>query len=189
MKHTDLPLSREDLCREVNAGKRFKYLYFWGHRPPKDGGVSSSCFSQWYATPFVAEGTHYPSAEHYMMASKARLFNDSVALARVLAATSPSTAKAAGRAVMGFNEEIWTKRRFDIVCEANFAKFSQSTVLREFLLSTNHRVLVEASPVDRIWGIGLSASDSGVDNPNLWNGLNLLGFALMHVRAQMRLDT
>ncbi|HPV25483.1 MAG TPA: NADAR family protein, partial [Casimicrobium sp.] len=64
-------------------------------------------------------------------------------------------------------------------------KFSQSTELREFLLSTNHRVLVEASPVDRIWGIGLSATDSGADNPNLWNGLNLLGFALMSVRARL----
>ncbi|HPG63637.1 MAG TPA: NADAR family protein [Casimicrobium sp.] len=185
MSHADLPLSREDLCRQVNTGKRFKYLYFWGHRPPKGGGVSSSCFSQWYAAPFVLEGVRYPTAEHYMMASKARLFNDAVALDRVLDAASPAAAKAAGREVLGFNEEAWVKHRFDIVCDANFAKFSQSTMLREFLLSTGLRVLVEASPVDHIWGIGLSATDSGADNPNLWNGLNLLGFALMSVRARL----
>lgn len=120
-----------------------------------------------------------------MMAEKARLFQDEVALARVLAARHPRDAKLAGRSVKGFCEEVWLRERFRIVVEASEAKFSQHPDLGRFLLGTGHRVLVEASPVDRIWGIGLAATEPGLENPSTWRGLNLLGFALMVARDSL----
>ena len=86
----------------------------------------------------------------------------------------------------GFQEPIWQQNRVAIVVEGNYAKFSQSGPLRDFLLSTKDRVIVEASPVDEIWGIGLAADDPHADNPLEWRGLNLLGFALMDVRERLR---
>jgi ribA/ribD-fused uncharacterized protein len=94
--------------------------------------------------------------------------------------------KALGRGVRGFEELIWRQHRVSIVVEGNYAKFSQSEPLRDFLIGTKHRVLVEASPVDKIWGIGLAGDDPRAENPLEWRGLNLLGFALMDVRERLR---
>lgn len=171
----------EELRLRHNAGEKIKYVFFWGHQPPKTG-VTSSCFSQWYAAPFVVEGQRYPTAEHFMMAEKAALFGDSQTRAEVLLAPNPGAAKALGRKVSGFNEAAWLAQRYTIVVRANEAKFKQNAELGSFLANTGSRVLVEASPVDKIWGIGLARDDEQVNNPNLWRGLNLLGFALMHVR-------
>ncbi|MCZ9338331.1 NADAR family protein, partial [Streptomyces sp. TRM76130] len=77
---------------------------------------------------------------------------------RVLAAGHPAGAKKAGRLVRGFDEATWERERFGIVVEGTVHKFATDTALREYLLGTGDRVLVEASPVDRIWGIGLSAT-------------------------------
>jgi len=74
----------------------------------------------------------------------------------------------------------------DLIVAGNMAKFGQHPDLREFLLGTGDRVLVEASPRDRIWGIGLAAGDERATSPDDWLGLNLLGFALMEVRHQLR---
>jgi ribA/ribD-fused uncharacterized protein len=117
-----------------------------------------------------------------MMAEKAALFGDRETREQVLQAPNPGAAKALGRQVRGFDEAAWLKHRFSIVVRANKAKFAQNTELGQFLKQTGSRVLVEASPVDRIWGIGLAQDDEKVNNPNLWRGLNLLGFALMRVR-------
>lgn len=175
-----------ELCDYIDRGGHAKYLYFWGHRPSKDGTVTKSCFSQWFEISFEVDGVHYPSAEHFMMAEKARLFSDHDVLQRVLVATTPGAAKALGREISAFEESTWLAHRWQIVVAANYAKFSQNTKLREFLLNTADRVLVEASPVDRIWGIGLAADDPAAENPHEWDGLNLLGFALMQVREQLR---
>lgn len=169
----------------VNRGNRVEYIFFWGHRPRKDGRIDKSCFSQWYDSPFEVAGTHYPTAEHFMMAEKARLFADSQALGHILGARGPHEAKQLGRKVRGFNDAIWCQERYRIVVEANRAKFLQHPDLAHFLVSTGNRVLVEASPHDTIWGIGLAADDSRAGNPNLWKGLNLLGFALMEVRSEL----
>jgi ribA/ribD-fused uncharacterized protein len=72
------------------------------------------------------------------------------------------------------------------VVEGNLHKFSQDENLKEFLLNTNERILVEASPMDKIWGIGLAADHPNIENPILWKGENLLGFALMEVRDELR---
>lgn len=161
-------------------------LLFWGHRPRPDGIVTATCLSQWYAAPFTVDGVRYATAEHFMMAGKARLFGDAEMLAEILAAPDPGKAKSLGRKVSGFDGARWEAARFDLVVAGNLAKFEQNPALRSFLMSTGERVLVEASPYDRIWGIGLSASDPRATDPREWLGENLLGFALMQVRRQLR---
>lgn len=177
--------SNAQLCACLERGLPVKMVQFWGHRPASDGAVSKACFSQWFEAAFEADGLVYPTAEHFMMAGKARLFGDELALAKVLSAATPGAAKAAGRAVRGYQEDIWVAHRFDIVVRANMGKFSQNPALRDFLLSTGERVLVEASPVDAIWGTGLAADDPRAEKPHEWPGLNLLGYALMEVRARL----
>lgn len=182
---TTLPLSLEALRARVAGGERFRYLLFWGHRPRADGTLSAACFSQWYAAPFEVGAVRYATAEHWMMAEKARLFGDDAALARVLAKDDPSAAKAAGRSVLGFDEAVWRRQRFEIVVRGNLAKFGQHLSLQDFLIGTGTQILVEASPVDAIWGIGLAAADPQAQDPLRWRGPNLLGFALMAVRASL----
>lgn len=171
----------EDLRLRFNSGEVLKYVFFWGHQSSKKD-VTAACFSQWYEASFIVDGQRYPTAEHFMMAEKAALFEDHATRAEVLLAPNPGAAKALGRKVHGFDEQLWLQHRFGIVVRANEAKFTQNPELSQFLKQTGSRVLVEASPVDRIWGIGLAHDDERVNNPNLWRGLNLLGFALMQVR-------
>ncbi|MFF0463561.1 NADAR family protein [Streptomyces mexicanus] len=178
--------SREALVREVRAGVRIRYLCFWGHRPRRDGQVGASCLSQWWPAPFTVDGVTYATAEHWMMAGKARLFGDAEAERRVLAAGHPAEAKKAGRLVRGFDEETWARERYRIVVEGSVHKFAAHPELREFLLNTGEKVLVEASPVDRVWGIGLAADDEAATDPERWKGANLLGFALMEARERLR---
>ncbi|MFF3848451.1 NADAR family protein [Streptomyces sp. NPDC002328] len=178
--------SREALVREVRAGARVKYLHFWGHRPLPDGRVGASCLSQWWPSPFVVDGVTYATAEHWMMAAKARLFDDAEAERLALTAGHPSQAKKAGRLVRGFDQATWERERFRIVVEGSVHKFAAHPRLEGFLLGTGDRVLVEASPVDRVWGIGLAARDEGASDPERWRGPNLLGFALMEARERLR---
>ena len=178
--------SVETLVGAVASGARVKYLHFWGHRPRPDGRLGPSCLSQWWPSPFTVDGVAYATAEHWMMAAKARLFDDAEAERRVLAAGHPSQAKQAGRLVRGFDEEIWERERFGIVLEGSVHKFAAHGDLREFLVNTGDRVLVEASPVDRVWGIGLTADDEAAADPERWRGPNLLGFALMEARERLR---
>ena len=175
----------ETLRHSLGDGARSKFVYFWGHRPPFDGGLGASCFSQWWASSFEVSGVRYPTAEHYMMAEKARLFGDDEIRRQILASSHPGEAKKLGRSIRSFSEEIWQQHRFEIVVDGNLAKFSQNHELRAYLLGTGHRILVEASPVDRIWGIGLARDDRRAADPALWQGLNLLGFALMEVRQRL----
>lgn len=176
----------ESLCRYCDEDKKREFLLFWGHRPSKDGRITKSCFSQWFPAPFNHEECHYPTAEHFMMTAKARLFGDDETARRVLEAPSPALAKKLGRQVRHFNEDTWRQRRLELVVEGNLLKFQQNPAMGEFLLATGGKVLVEASPTDRIWGIGLAQDDRRVKNPKQWKGLNLLGFALMEVREQLR---
>lgn len=177
--------SVEGLLRALEVGATPKYVLFWGHQPNADGSIGKGCFSQWFEASFQIDGQPYLTAEHFMMAEKARLFDDVETRASILAARTPAEAKKLGRGVKGFDDARWEHGRFDIVVRANEAKFSQNRALRDYLLTSGDRVLVEASPVDRIWGIGLAANDERAVEPRAWCGLNLLGFALMEVRARL----
>ncbi|MFJ4536501.1 NADAR family protein [Streptomyces tibetensis] len=178
--------SQEALIRAVHAGARVKYLHFWGHRPRPDGRIGASCLSQWWPAPFTVDGVAYATAEHWMMAAKARLFEDAAAEQAVLAAEHPAQAKKAGRLVRGFDEAVWARERFRIVVEGSVHKFAAHPELQAYLQGTGDRVLVEASPVDRVWGIGLAADDEAAADPQRWRGPNLLGFALMEARERLR---
>jgi ribA/ribD-fused uncharacterized protein len=177
--------SREQLAQIVAGGVVPKWLMFWGHQPQADGSIGKGCLSQWWPCRFTIDGVEYASAEHWMMAAKARLFGDLDTVPRILEARTPGEAKNLGRLVRGFDESAWVARRFDLVVEGNVAKFGQDAALRGFLLATARRVLVEASPRDRIWGIGLGAGNERATDPGQWRGLNLLGFALMEAREQL----
>ncbi|EBF5115327.1 NADAR family protein [Listeria monocytogenes] len=175
----------EKIQHKYRKGEKLKYIFFWGHQPAEDGKISKSCFSQWWICSFKVDGVEYNCAEQFMMAEKAKLFNDMEMREKILAAKHPKQAKDFGRLISGFQEDIWLKNRFNIVMRANQAKFSQNEELKKFLMQTKNRILVEASPVDKIWGIGIAADNKNVENPLYWKGLNLLGFALMEVRDEL----
>ncbi len=173
------------LVQRYEEQQNLKYVFFWGHRKNPNGLTTKSCFSQWWEQDFVVEDHLYRTAEHWMMAQKARLFQDQKALESILKAITPGEAKKLGRQVRGFDATIWNTHKFDIVVQGNRHKFSQAPDLKDFLLNTKDRILVEASPHDKIWGIGLAAQAEGIENPYNWKGENLLGFALMQVRDQL----
>ncbi|MEI5526210.1 NADAR family protein [Streptomyces brasiliscabiei] len=177
--------SWDTLTEAVRSGARIKYLHFWGHRPLPDGRIGASCLSQWWPSPFTVDGVEYATAEHWMMASKARLFGDTEAERKAVAAAGPAQAKKIGRLVRGFDDAVWERERFAVVAEGSFHKFAADADLRAFLLGTGDRVLVEASPLDRVWGIGLAADDERASDPARWRGPNLLGFALMAARDRL----
>ena len=157
------------------------YFFFWGHTQKNQNNIDKSCLSQWFQRDFVIADITYKNAEQYMMAQKALLFEDTIILAKIMAESDPKKIKAFGRLVKGFDPVIWEDNCEKIVYDANFAKFSQNQDLKDFLLSIEG-ILVEASPYDKIWGIGLKASDPRALNQDTWNGLNKLGFILTDVR-------
>lgn len=173
------------LARAAQDGLRPEYLFFWGHQTAQAGQIGKQCLSQWWEAPFTVDGVNYPTAEHYMMAEKARLFGDPDICQAILAAETPEQAKELGRQVRGFDGAAWTRQRVPVVTRGNTAKFGQNPALKAFLLSTGEKILVEASPLDGIWGIGLAEDDLCARDPRQWQGLNLLGFALMRVRKNL----
>lgn len=178
--------SRTWLQSQLEKGIYFEYLFFWGHTPKRENIIDKSCFSQWYPSPFVVDDIIYATAEHWMMAQKALLFGDEEIFQQIIAAEKPAVAKALGREVKNFNPAVWEAAAFSIVVEGNKHKFSQNESLKTFLLYTGNKVIVEASPADVIWGIGLPQDASDAANPFKWRGTNLLGFALMDVRDNLK---
>ena len=180
MKYT-----HETLLDRIAAGEELTYVFFWGHTPGRIDRVGKSCLSQWFERAFVHKAIRYPTAEHWMMAEKARLFEDEKRLQLILRTASAKTVKDFGRSVANFDEETWREQREKIVKNGNYLKFSQHADLRGYLLGTGNRILVEASPYDKVWGIGMKATDDGVEDPANWRGENLLGYALMEVRDRL----
>lgn len=172
--------STQKIIKRLENGEDLKYLFFWSHK--KSSHLTVNCFSQWYDCKFQVHDVVYHSAEQYMMAEKAKLFNDEETLLAILSTQNPGKAKALGRQVKNFNQEVWDKYKFEIVKRGNFHKFYQNKELLDFLLNTKNHVLVEASPVDDIWGIGMAKEHENAKAPYFWKGENLLGFNLMEVR-------
>ncbi|MET0236277.1 MAG: NADAR family protein [Kibdelosporangium sp.] len=176
-------MDRAELIERMATGPAPEFLFFWGHTPTPGHAAGRWVLSQWLMADFTVDGQVHRSAEHFMMAEKARLFGDSEMRERILASEAPADAKKLGRAVRGFDQDIWVKQRYDIVVRGSIAKFSGE--LRAFLLSTGDKVLVEAAPRDVIWGIGLGRDSPRAQDPAQWRGQNLLGFALMDARAAL----
>lgn len=148
---------------------------------PFFGGV----FSQWYPSPMVIDGVSYGCAEQYMMAQKARVFGDEQALDAIMATSNPAEQKAIGRQVKGFDRRQWDSVSRDVVMRASLAKFTSDPKLRAQLLLTEGTTLVEASPTDVIWGVGLYENDPRVHDPSQWKGTNWLGQVLNDLRASL----
>lgn len=146
--------------------------------------TSDSPFSQWYPAKFTVNGIEYSCAEQFMMAEKARLFDPTV-VPKIMASNSPREQKRLGRIVQNYNEQVWQTNRFNIVCQGSYAKFSQNDDLKSILLATGDDILVEASPYDKIWGVGLPIKHPDLQDPTKWKGLNLLGQALMDARTKI----
>jgi len=163
------------------------YIFFW--KVSDEHGY----MAQWARSPFQADDhpasfstqcITYNNAEGYMMAHKAFLFNDVPTAHEILRATNPREIKQWGRKVKNFNEETWTAKRDEIVYQGNLLKFRDNKAIREKLLATGDKILVEASPKDALWGIGF-AEDHALEHLEEW-GENLLGKALMRVRETLR---
>ncbi|KAL6711212.1 hypothetical protein ACN47E_005743 [Coniothyrium glycines] len=156
-------------------------VYFW--RPHETDGY----LGQWYVSKFTVDGESYATAEMWMMVSKARLFNDEAIAKQMFATTDPKAHKALGQKVKNFDAATWDEKKLDIVIKGNYHKFTASedaAILRKRLLETGDRLLVEASPRDRIWGVGFGEKNAW-QNKHRW-GQNLLGKALMSVRDRLR---
>ncbi len=142
-------------------------------------------FSNWEKCKFTVDEVEYCSTEHYMMAEKARLFGDKDAEAAILKTKSCKTAKDLGRLVSNFNKAVWNSVARDIVYKGCYAKFQQNIALFNCLKQTVGTTLVEASPVDEIWGIYLDASDPRALHRDQWLGTNWLGEVLTKVRDDL----
>ncbi len=151
--------------------------------------------SNWYESPFILpiQMEHkkkpflfeFQNAEQYFMWQKAMTFGDSDAARRILQADHPSHQKAIGRTVKGFDKKEWDSKSYGAMTRACTAKYSQNPKLALKLLDTYGKMLVEASPTDTIWGIGLAEDDPDARDPGMWKGQNKLGEVLMNVRAQL----
>lgn len=141
--------------------------------------------SQWYPCHFMIENIQFNSAEQWMMYSKAVLFQDQESAKEILSINSSKRQKRIGQSVRNFDERKWDKYKRDIVFQGNYAKFSQNEELKQYLLSTRGKVLAEASPYDKVWGIGLRIDDEMRFNMTKWRGKNLLGEVPMQVRESI----
>lgn len=178
--------SNKWLIENFENGGEVSFIFFWGHHPKMSGVVDQSCLSQWYPSQFVVEEIAYKTAEHWMMANKALLFDDSKSFEKIIESATPREAKELGRSIVGFDYQTWEENKLNIVREGNIHKFNQNPDLFRYLLNTKDKVIVEASSDDEIWGIGLAQDNADIDNVYCWPGLNLLGFALMEVRDFLR---
>jgi ribA/ribD-fused uncharacterized protein len=156
---------------KIDVTETRDFVFFWGGWP-----------SQWHRCQFTVDGVTYNCAEQYMMAAKAKLFGDAETMALILASTNPRQQKALGRKVQNFDAATWDRECREAVYRGNLAKFDQNPDLRSLLLATGTKRIVEASPTDRIWGIGLAADDPRSLDPSQWRGTNWLGESLGRVR-------
>jgi ribA/ribD-fused uncharacterized protein len=151
-----------------------QYVFFW------DGP-----FSQWAYSRFTIDGMTFNTCEQWMMYNKAIMFNDELIVQRIMNTRDPSMQKLLGKKVKGFNDQRWMEDAYNIVKRGNLAKFQQNVDFMNALIETKGKILVEASPYDTRWGIGMGANDTGVEDPANWRGLNLLGKAITEVRVEL----
>lgn len=178
--------SIEQIREAYVRGERPEYIFFWKAKPSPDGSVTKSCLSQWWKSDFLAAADTYCCMEQFMMTNKAELFEDTEIRRQILQCKNPREMKALGRKVKNFEEVVWDEAKYPIVLNGNYMKFTQNPGLRKFLISTGESVIVEASPFDAVWGIHMGQEEEDILNPLKWRGENLLGFALMEVRDEIR---
>lgn len=152
------------------------------HNPDEENGY----LSNWYISEFKIDSIKFSSMEQYMMYKKAIFFDDTEIAKGILETTDVSKIKALGRQVSNYNDTYWNGVRQIIVYKGLLEKFSQNEDLNERLLNTGNDILAECAVQDKIWGVGLSMKDVNRWDMEKWRGENLLGFALMTVREELR---
>ncbi|CAM9611747.1 unnamed protein product [Scytosiphon promiscuus] len=152
-------------------------VLFW--KPP-------CVFTQWEPASFQVDGVQYCSAEQYMMACKANVFGDTDIWRDIMSTSDPVQQKRLGKEVANFNHDIWNLYKVQFVLTGNYSKFTQNPDMCDQLLATGDKKLAEASPHDKVWGIGMDAFDPNVERHECWSGQNLLGKILMYVRTKIR---
>ncbi|MFS1019800.1 MULTISPECIES: NADAR family protein [Enterococcus] len=161
------------------------YVFFWGHTG--DGkSLGKEVFSQWFPASFQADGRIFSTTEQWMMFQKAVLFKDNHTASLILREPDPKKIKALGRKVKNFDEKTWDKYKYAIVLKGNYLKFTQNRKLLQVLLSYEGKTFVEASPYDKVWGIGLRATDKRALTETTWQGENLLGKALTKIANDLK---
>lgn len=153
-----------------------KYIFFYGYK---------DIFSQWYKCRFTIDNIEYNCTEQYMMYQKALLFGDNEIANKILETNDQKKQKMLGRKVKNFDENIWKDECINIVVNGNYYKFSQNKELKDILLKYRNKDFVEASPTDKIWGVGLAENNKLIDDPTNWKGKNLLGKALNIVQKKL----
>jgi len=170
------------LANKFDRDEKLEFIFFWGHTSSRGESIGKFIFSQWYPSPFIVDGVTYATAEHWMMAQKANLFDAHDIFSKIISSQKPGEVKALGRQIKNFDEAKWNEHKYEIVKNGSIHKFSQNKTLKDYLLNTGDKILVEASPSDAIWGVGLHQDEKQIENPHSWRGPNLLGFALMEAR-------
>ena len=153
----------------------YKFVFFW-----------EGPFSNWSPSTFTLSNNTFANSEQAFMWLKAEFFKDEETASKILLTSEPDKVKALGRQVKNYDDKAWTDVRFTMMLHACYAKFAQNDSLTSLLLATGNRTLVEASPYDKIWGIGLAENEPGIEDAANWKGLNLLGEVLMDVRRKLR---
>ena len=193
-----------ELKASWRRGERPEFLAYWGHDESRPNDLTRACLSHWYTAPFELDGEAFATVEHFLAAEAARCIAFEAPMEderesqqskwrvdalreRILAAPSPGEARGALPDLKGEAAAAWAARRYEAAVQGNGAKFRARPELANFLLATEERVLVMASPFDRVWGVGIEAGDERCEDPTRWRGENLAGFALMEVRAELRL--
>lgn len=143
-------------------------------------------FSNWYPSTFIWDGLQFNCGEQYMMYRKADMFNDDISALKILESNDPKEQKALGRLVKNFDAKAWLAVCVPIMVDGLYCKFDQNLELKHTLLETGNKIIAEASPVDKIWGIGLAKEDPLALDTSTWKGENLLGITLMKVREKIQ---
>jgi ribA/ribD-fused uncharacterized protein len=141
--------------------------------------------SQWYPSPFTIDGVRFVNCEQRMMYMKGKVFGDEEAMREVMLTEDPKRHKEIGRSVKNFDVDTWSAKAYQVVVEANYAKYSQNPELRQFLIDSGSRKFVECAPYDKIWGNGLNITQTLQTPEAMWEGTNLLGKAIMDVREMI----
>jgi ribA/ribD-fused uncharacterized protein len=200
MPQSDGPIVTSKKCSSFKTTATPKAMASSSSSPPKFHLFfkQESPFSNWHPALFVAKSNFeikntenkprmFVHVEQFMMYEKARLFKDMHIADKIMKTSSPKSCKALGRKVKNFDENVWTEHAYDIVKTGVLHKFCQNMFLQRQLLETN-LPFAEASPYDKIWGIGLKATDKRAQDASKWKGTNLLGKALDSVRSIILAD-
>ena len=160
----------DGVCRLTDT-----HVYFW-----------NGIYSQWSKSSFTEDGIDFPNAEFYMMYHKASVFESlDIQAEMIKVKNNPKAVKALGRKIKNFSDSKWDAHKLEIVEQASYLKFTQNPKLLKQLLAEQHLELVEASPVDKVWGIGLHYDNDKVLDKSNWKGQNLLGKCIMKARTKI----